>query len=751
MSRGFGRWWVAVLGLLAPLGAGCVHRSPLVRLDAQTPLAVVVVLDEKDLTSFDAAPPELLVDLDRELARRNLIRQTVPIEALQPLTQTRNSKTRRELLAQALGTGSHRLFALIELKVLLFDQFQGGYKWTIDGALTVGGSDDLDESTTEPLGLSVFLNQDFEREREALQQGATAISDKLGRALDDHFAGRVPGHPGSEHRFQRSAIAPPPWPARSIYFVLLDRFAPGEGVAGDVDRNDPAGWHGGTLATLSHHLDDLQALGVGTVWLSPVSRCRERKLSGFGASHCYWVRDLGEFEPRFGSIEELRGLREALHARGMRLVLDVVLNHVAPDSPLLAAHPDWFHAPKVITDYSDRDQLETGRLGGLPDLAQETPAVASYLISATEGWISRVAPDGLRLDAVKHIPASFWSRFSHELQAVDHNLVLIGEDLTFDPVALARTARAGGFGALFDFPLQSAILGAVCGTDGGTGGSVGSIAARLGLDRLVGPGLRWVTLLDNHDLPRLRTVCGSEQRSELALSLLFALRGIPSLTYGTEAGLQGTGDPLNRGDLDFPVRSELARRIAEFASLRASHPALVNGQTVVLSATREELQLLRIAPTELAWLRLGPTSGNPAPSFGGGWSELWATSADGLSLKVSVTQPVGVAAETLAALLAGQRSVRPVRFDSQGAPALQRGDSLAVVGGAPELGDWDPRQGLPVSSLATPLPANRAYELKLVVRRANGAIEWQPGPNAVMYLTAGDTQATVSLRWTDQG
>ena len=114
--------------------------------------------------------------------------------------------------------------------------------------------------------------------------------------------------------------------------------------------------------------------------------------------------------------------------------------------------------------------------------------------------IDEIQPDGLRLDAVKHIPIAFWARFSRELHAAKPGLLLIGEDLDGDPTRLATVTREGGFDALFDFPLRSAILGAAC-----EAGPVGAIAARLGLDRLDAPGSSWVTLLDNHDLPRLAT------------------------------------------------------------------------------------------------------------------------------------------------------------------------------------------------------------------------------------------------------
>ena len=90
---------------------------------------------------------------------------------------------------------------------------------------------------------------------------------------------------------------------------------------------------------------------VCTVWLSPIFAMRTEKFHGYGAYHGYWTSDFGAIEPRFGDEALLKKLSAELHRRGMKLVLDVVLNHVAPDSPLTKAHPDWFHDEGGITDW----------------------------------------------------------------------------------------------------------------------------------------------------------------------------------------------------------------------------------------------------------------------------------------------------------------------------------------------------------------------------------------------------------------
>ena len=106
----------------------------------------------------------------------------------------------------------------------------------------------------------------------------------------------------------------------AVYFVLVDRFANGD-PSNDVtvDPNSPSAWHGGDLAGVLQRIEHIDALGVGSVWLSPISATRTEPFDGWGAFHGYWTRELGEIEPRFGTFDEARQLRSQLHARDLRL------------------------------------------------------------------------------------------------------------------------------------------------------------------------------------------------------------------------------------------------------------------------------------------------------------------------------------------------------------------------------------------------------------------------------------------------
>jgi hypothetical protein len=179
------------LAPLALLLAGCIHRPQLVHFDQPTPISVVVLLDQKDGTQLQDLPPELGEALGRELEKRNLVGAVVPAAQLRPLGQNRNSRTRAELLAQIIGPDQR--FLLVELKADFFGQFEGGYKWNVDGVLTAARGNALLEATSAPFGLTAFLERESEGAKEALVQASSGIAERAGTLLDEHFGGRTEG------------------------------------------------------------------------------------------------------------------------------------------------------------------------------------------------------------------------------------------------------------------------------------------------------------------------------------------------------------------------------------------------------------------------------------------------------------------------------------------------------------------------------------------------------------------------------
>jgi hypothetical protein len=182
------------LALALALVAGCVQRAPLARLDQATPIMLVVLADDADGARAVAAPPELA----GELVKRNLVVEAAPAPATAALTGARDSKTRSELLAKELGPG--KLFLLVELRATFFAQMQGAWKWNVDAQLTVARSDGLAQGTSASQHTPVFLDSESDGAREAFEAAGPSLSDRIGRLLDDHFAGHG------------ATVAPPPPP-----------------------------------------------------------------------------------------------------------------------------------------------------------------------------------------------------------------------------------------------------------------------------------------------------------------------------------------------------------------------------------------------------------------------------------------------------------------------------------------------------------------------------------------------------------
>ena len=577
----------------------------------------------------------------------------------------------------------------------------------------------------------------------------------------------------------RTAPDAPPWrPAPPpvddvIYFVLVDRFANGDpSNDGVIDADDPQAWHGGDIRGVIEHLDEIEELGVRTVWLSPVWDCRDEKFFEWGAFHGYWVDDLAKIDPRFGTAEELRELSDALHARGMRLVLDVVFNHVAMDSPLLQDKPHWFHPVCDIEDWNDPRQLTDCRVHGLPDLDQANADLYQHLLATSLHWIEAVRPDGFRIDAVRHLDAAFLRRFAnHVRERAGPDFQLLGEDFQGDALGLARSFRAGGFSSMFDFPLHYAMLDVYC-----QDRPVGRLAATLSADREYDDPGALVPFLDNHDRPRLASACaddaGRTDRDALrqALTFLLTARGTPSLTYGTESGLTGAEEPANRADMRFEPRHATGLLVQRWLEFRRAHPALHSGATRIVGLQGELLVLARVAPSEAALIAVNR----------GDLPSVWRVPDELYDDTTMVDATTGLPWEmptvsfpprsTTVYLLAHEEpdGYAPLLVAGPpGEPSDQRlirivvppdsattGGTLGLLGSGPRLGNWDPTQavgpfvpGPDGQVLDLYAPVGDVLEFKLILRRPDGTVDWQPGDNRYLLVEAGTAPAIVDLAW----
>ncbi len=709
--------------------AGCIPHVPQQRAATPTPIAVGWGLDSERAGAALEVPAKLRDRVGAECSDRNLVAKDEGAPS-----PSRLSAVRLEAMRKLDPTG---LLLLIEARPAFFSQHDGRYRWSVAVKLTASLRPGV--NAEENFNLPALLQFEHEREADALNAVVDDIAQRVGTLLDGLL---------QEAPVTRA-------PARGlVYFAMVDRFANGDpGNDGAIDFKDPAAFHGGDLQGVIDHLDWLQSLGVRTLWLSPVFAMRQEKIGAWGAFHGYWTWDLNRVEPRFGDEALLARLGDALHARGMRLVLDLVLNHVGHGAPLLTEHPDWFHHQGDIKDWNDPAQLVNGDVHGLPDLATEREDVYQYLLGASLKWVKVAHADGFRLDAVKHLPASFWARFNADVRKVaGPDFELLGEMLDGDPQVVSRVQREGAFSSMFDFPLHFALIDVFC-----RGQSAAHLGSVLTSDRLYPAPEELTTLADNHDLPRLMSACGLDLgHSTQALTFLLTARGSPSIIWGTETGQVGDKDPANRASMVF-ADAPLHRTIAQWTGVRAADPALDHGVPLVLEASRDLFAYLRVLDDQAA-LFVFNRSAAPwkIPAQEG---VAWRDALTGVQQPEAVTAPNSVRvfvtpkasrsfadlAAAARALSQGKAETRKIQFVARGL-AAGKDDEVRVVGSGPELGAWRPEAGLRLSAAgaSAELPMHGVFEFKLAVKSGAGPWRWQSGENQVLLVKGA---AQVELQW----
>jgi glycosidase len=355
--------------------------------------------------------------------------------------------------------------------------------------------------------------------------------------------------------------------ADALYLIMTDRFADGNPANNQPGYNRAAarGWHGGDFAGIEQHLDYLRQLGVTALWTTPVASNGAMPES----YHGYAATDLYAVDAHFGSIDDYRHLSDALHARGMKLVIDLVPNHLGVQHPwvLDPPAPEWFHGTlqrhrsaehdfyQLVDPHAPRQAWSAITTGwftdAMPDLNQENPLVARYLIQNALWWVETANLDGIRLDTFPYVDRTFWRDFHATMHSVYPQLTTVGEIFHRDPEVTSFFAGGAahrsidtGLDTPFDFPVYFALRDVLAHDKPMT-----ELAAVLRQDALYPHPERLVTFIDNHDTTRFLTETnGSVPKLKLALGLLVTLRGMPQFYSGDEIGMTGGEDPDNRHD-----------------------------------------------------------------------------------------------------------------------------------------------------------------------------------------------------------
>jgi len=366
-----------------------------------------------------------------------------------------------------------------------------------------------------------------------------------------------------------------------IYLLMPDRFSNGD-KSNDVvqgltetalNRDSMYYRHGGDIQGVINHLDYLKDLGVTTVWMTPEI---ENDMP-HASYHGYAVTDHYKIDPRYGTNELYKKYVDAVHAKGMKVIKDIVHNHIGTGHWFYKDLPmkNWLNQWPKYTQTSYRDQtvmdphassadrkqmLDGWFVPSMPDLNQTNPYVQNYLTQNHIWWIEYAGIDGLRLDTYPYNDPVYMADWALKLQAEFPNLSVFGETLV-NAVANQAFFTGGntvnrGFDThlqgITDATLKDAIYEGINGKNGWVDG-VNRLYATLAHDFLYKNPNTNCIFLDNHDMSRFYSMVGEDfDKYKMGMSILLTMRGIPEMYYGTEILMKNFSNPDGLIRSDFP-------------------------------------------------------------------------------------------------------------------------------------------------------------------------------------------------------
>lgn len=366
-----------------------------------------------------------------------------------------------------------------------------------------------------------------------------------------------------------------------VYLIMPDRFAQGKKEPETpvmrtpyrVDRKDPDARHGGNLAGIEQRLDYLSDLGVTAIWLTPVL---ENDMEGC-SYHGYAITDYYRIDPRMGSNEEYRLLVEKAHGKGIRVIMDMIFNHCGSSHIWMREVPcrDWFnnlekyvqtnHAKEVYfdpyaSDY-DRDAMVNGWfVPSMPDLNQQNPHLATYLIQNSIWWIEYAGIDGIRQDTFPYADREMMTAWCRAVMREYPDFTIVGEawmNYTIGSAYWQKGCRLNPgpdteLKAVMDFRLLQ-IASQAFSEETEDGRGLQLVFEHLCYDFVYPDIYNVLRFLENHDTDRfLPELPDKLDKFKQAMTFLLTIPGIPQLYYGQELLMNGSkkrGDGYIRQDI----------------------------------------------------------------------------------------------------------------------------------------------------------------------------------------------------------
>ena len=446
-----------------------------------------------------------------------------------------------------------------------------------------------------------------------------------------------------------------PMAADNIYFVMTDRYANGDvtndrgGATGDYsltgyDPSSDSYFHGGDLkgltggCTTGEGVARIKKMGFTTIWVTPPFK-QEWVQGNSAAYHGYWINDFLTIDPHWGTNADFKTFVDCAHSQGMKVVLDIVLNHTGdvityngsgkatiPAGRQNAKNPAWlnkitnYNNRGDVKDWNDKFWAQNGDFFGLDDIKTTNQEVIDGFAAVYSQWVNDYGVDGFRVDTAKHVDDAFlgkwWPKVVAATKAKNPNVFAFGEVFDSGQDVLSAFVRQRGLPSVIDFGFQAdAVLYA------GGDGDAGNLLYVLKQDDKYTTATRnaynLVTFLGNHDMGRVAHLLlknGAKADTLLASTLfahdmMYLTRGTPSVYYGDEVGMIGFGgDKAARQDMFSTQNVEWQRelrvtggaigtksaltdttnpilvRIQKLNELRVKYPALASGAQIVRGA-----------------------------------------------------------------------------------------------------------------------------------------------------------------------
>ena len=381
-----------------------------------------------------------------------------------------------------------------------------------------------------------------------------------------------------------------------LYMLMPDRFASGRTDNDQIkgmrpyknDRTQPSLRHGGDLEGIRQHLDYFKELGVTALWFTPVLENDSPDHGTQSTYHGYATTNYYRVDPRFGSNEEYRQLCDEEHAKGIKIVMDMIFNHSGYEHPWTLDMPskDWLNTPEWLSPENQAKAVEMKTMDGaakvndkylqtsykltpvvdpyaskidlhetvdgwfvptMPDLNQRNPHVIKYLIQNSIWWIETVGIDGIRMDTYPYADRDAMAQWMKIIGEEYPNFNTVGETWVTEPAYTAAWQKDSKLSeknsylpTVMDFAFYDRINQAKNEETDAWWNGFNRIYNNFVYDYLYPNPSNVMAFLENHDTDRFLGEGKDTVALKQALALLLTVNRTPQLYYGTEVLMNGT-------------------------------------------------------------------------------------------------------------------------------------------------------------------------------------------------------------------